>query len=79
MNFGEWVRREITRHGKTVTWLALQIEADRSLIIKWRTRGSVPRAKNFLSVCIVLAGLDNSPLADTLERGANVIGINMKL
>ena len=35
MNFGEWVRREVTSQGKTVAWLAKEMEQ----INQWSAAG----------------------------------------
>jgi len=79
MNFGEWARAEVTRHGKTVTWLAREIGASSSLVIKWRTRGSNPKVDNFLRVCQVLAELEGVRLCEMMERGAASMGIEIEI
>jgi len=79
MNFGEWARAEVTRHGKTVTWLAREIGASSSLVIKWRTRGSNPKSDNFLLVCKVLSELSGVRLCEILERGAAAMGIEIEI
>ena len=79
MNFGEWVRQEITKHGLTVTWLALEIGASSTLIIKWRTRGSNPKVDSFLKVCKILADLEGVRMCEMMERGAASMGIEIEL
>ncbi len=75
MNFGEWTRREITKGGKTITWLAYQVGAHPSLIVKWRTRGSTPKTEYFLKVCIEIAKLQDRPLIEVILEGSKAMGI----
>ena len=77
MNFGEWARREVTQSGKTITWLAYQVGAHPSLIVKWRTRNSTPKTEYFLKVCIVLSELQHRPLIDIIGEGANSMDIKI--
>ena len=79
MNFGEYCRSEITKSGKTITWLAHQVGAHPSLIVKWRTRGSIPKTEYFLKICQILALLQERPLAEILEEGAESMGINLNI
>lgn len=79
MNFGEYCRSEITKSGKTITWLAHQVGAHPSLIVKWRTRGSIPKTEYFLKICEILAILQERPLAEILEEGAESMGINLNI
>ena len=79
MNFGEWCRSEITNSGKTITWLAHQVGAHPSLIVKWRTRGSIPKTEYYLKICITLAVLQNRPTTELLKEGANAMGINLNI
>jgi hypothetical protein len=57
MNYGEWVRRELTRHNRTITWLARELGCSDGLVCKWRSRGSVPNAVLFLHCCKIMAEL----------------------
>lgn len=75
MNFGEWARREVTREGKTITWLAYQVGAHPSLIVKWRTRGSTPKTEYFLKTCLTISKLQNRPLIEVILEGAQSMGI----
>ena len=79
MNFGEWTRKEITKSGKTITWLAHQVGAHPSLIVKWRTRGSNPKTEYFLKICIVLAEVQERPINGILEEAAEAMGINLSI
>jgi hypothetical protein len=75
MNFGEYARREVTKSGKTITWLAYEVGAHPSLIVKWRTRGSTPKAEYFLKTCQIIAKLQNRPFIDVILEGMESMGI----
>tara|TARA_R110000764_G_scaffold229572_1_gene320480 strand:- start:286 stop:546 length:261 start_codon:yes stop_codon:yes gene_type:complete len=79
VNFGEWTRSEITKSGKTISWLAGQVGAHPSLIVKWRTRNSIPKTWYYLKVCIILAELQDRPISTLLEEGAMAMGIEFKI
>jgi hypothetical protein len=79
MNFGEWCRAEITRSGKTITWLAHQVGAHPSLIVKWRTRASIPKTEYFLKICKTLSIVQDRPLSQVLKEGAESMGIDLQL
>jgi len=79
MNFGEYCRQQITKEGKTITWLANQIGAHPSLIVKWRTRGSNPKVEYFLKICLVLAILQGRPINGIIEEAAKSMKIDIKL
>ena len=79
MNWGEWVRQEITKHGHTVTWLSRRIGGSSTLIIKWRTRGSIPKADGFILVCKELAILEGVGMCEMMERGAAAMGIKIEI
>jgi hypothetical protein len=79
MNFGEYCRQQITKEGKTITWLANQIGAHPSLIVKWRTRGSNPKTDYFLRICIVLATLQGRPINGIIQEAAEAMGIEIKI
>jgi len=73
-NFGEWVRRNLTTHGKTITWLADQLGSNPTMILKWRT-GTEPRAVNYIMTCQALAKLRGDPVAIVLCEGAAHLGV----
>jgi transcriptional regulator with XRE-family HTH domain len=74
MNFGEWTRIEMTKHGKTLSWLAKEIGANQSLVSRWR-QGTVPRTAYFLKVIAVVSKLSGKPFDQVLKSGALSIGI----
>ena len=74
MNFGEWARIQVTKEGRTLSWLAKEIEANQSLISRWR-QGSIPRTEYFLKVIKVVAQLQKKPFNQVLKHGASSIGI----
>jgi len=74
MNFGEWVRREVTSQGKTVAWLAKEIGTNQSVVSRWRT-GSIPRTEYFLRTCTVISKLSRRPVLQVIQEGAICIGV----
>jgi transposase-like protein len=74
MNFGEWVRREVTSQGKTVAWLAKEIGTNQSVVSRWRT-GSIPRTEYFLRTCTVISKLSRKPVLQVIQEGAICIGV----
>jgi len=74
MNFGEWVRREVTSQGKTVAWLAKEIGTNQSVVSRWRT-GSIPRTEYFLRTCTVISKLSRKPVLQVIQEGAFCIGV----
>ena len=74
MNFGEWARIQVTKEGRTLSWLAKEIGANQSLISRWR-QGSIPRTEYFLKVIKVVAKLQKQPFHQVLKHGALSIGI----
>jgi hypothetical protein len=74
MNFGEWVRREVTSQGKTVAWLAKEIGTNQSVVSRWRT-GSIPRTEYFLRTCTVISKLSRRPVLQVIQEGAFCIGV----
>ena len=78
MNFGEYCRREVQKQGKSITWLAQQIGAHPSLIVKWRTRNCDPKTNYFLRVCVVLADMQNKPLIGIITDAAEIMEIKIK-
>lgn len=79
MNFGEWCRAEVTKSGRTITWLAHQIGAHPSLIVKWRTRNSNPKTEYFLLICTILAKDQDRSLCIVIEEGAAAMGVKINL
>lgn len=79
MNFGEWCRAEVNKSGRTITWLAHQVGAHPSLIVKWRTRNSNPKTEYFLLICITLAKDQNRSLCTVIEEGALAMGVKINL
>jgi hypothetical protein len=73
-NFGEWVRRNLTAHGKTITWLADQIHANPTMVIKWRS-GVEPRTKNFLYTCLAIAELRGDPMPVVIREASLHLGV----
>jgi len=74
MNFGEWVRRQVTSQGKTVAWLAKEIGTNQSVVSRWRT-GSIPRTEYFLRTCTVISKLSRRPVLQVIQEGAFCIGV----
>jgi hypothetical protein len=74
MNFGEWVRREVTSQNKTVAWLAKEIGTNQSVVSRWRT-GSIPRTEYFLRTCKVISKLSRRPVLQVIQEGAFCIGV----
>jgi hypothetical protein len=74
-NFGEWVRRNLTANGKTITWLADQIQGNPTMVIKWR-QGVEPRARNYIKACTAIAKLRGDPMAVVLSEGATHLGVS---
>jgi len=74
MNFGEWVRRQVTSQGKTVAWLAKEIGTNQSVVSRWRT-GSIPRTEYFLRTCTVISKLSRKPVLQVIQEGAFCIGV----
>jgi hypothetical protein len=74
MNFGEWIRYTLTKHKKSMAWMATEIQASQSLLTRWR-QGSIPRTEYFLRVCIVIARLEKKPLQDIVVQGSKTMGI----
>jgi predicted transcriptional regulator len=74
MNFGEWARIQVTKEGRTLSWLAKEIGANQSLISRWR-QGSIPRTEYFLKVIKVVSQLQKKPFNQVLKHGAFSIGI----
>lgn len=73
-NFGEYVRRNVTAHGKSITWLADQIIGNPTMVIKWRA-GVEPRTRNFLKTCIKIAELRGDPVARIIWEAAAQMGV----
>ena len=73
-NFGEWVRRNLTAHDKTITWLADQILGNPTMVIKWRA-GVEPRTRNFLKTCIEVAELRGDPVSRVIYEAATQMGV----
>jgi transposase-like protein len=75
-NFGEWVRIQVTKEGKTMAWMAREVGASQSLLSRWR-QGAIPRTEYFLKVCCVLATLQARPICGIVQEGALVMGIKI--
>ena len=73
-NFGEYVRRNLTAHGKTITWLADQILGNPTMVIKWRA-GVEPRTRNFLKTCIEIAELRGDPVSRVIYEASVQMGV----
>ena len=78
VNFGEWVRIQVTQEGKTMAWMAREVGASQSLLSRWRL-GAIPRTEYFLKVCIVLATIQDMPISGILEQGARTLGIELNV
>jgi hypothetical protein len=73
-NFGEYVRRNLTAHGKTITWLADAIRGNPTMVIKWRA-GVEPRTRNFIKTCIKIAELRGDPVSRVIYEAAAQMGV----
>jgi len=76
VNFGEWLRMEVTRSGKTMAWMAREVGASQSLLSRWR-QGAIPRTEYFLKVCSVLATTQGKPINGIIQQGARSMGIDI--
>lgn len=75
MNFGEWVRTQVTQEGKTMSWMAREVGVSQSLLTRWRN-GTIPRTEYFLKVCVILSKVQKKPLLEVIQAGASSIGID---
>ena len=73
-NFGEWVRRNLTEHDKSISWLADQIHCNPTMVIKWRA-GVEPRTRNFLETCQAIAKMRGDSVYDVLTEAALHMGV----
>ena len=75
-NFGEWVRIQVTKEGKTMAWMAREVGASQSILTRWR-QGAIPRTEYFLKVCNVLAIIQDRPICGIVQEGAMTLGIEL--
>jgi hypothetical protein len=76
MNFGEWLRKEITATGNTMAWASKNIKLDQSVLTKWR-QGVNPNTENFLRVCVFLSRTKKQPLIKVIISASKTIGIEI--
>ena len=76
MTFGEWLRIELTKEDKTMSWMAKRLGVGPSVLTRWRT-GTNPRTEHFLKVCVILADTQKKPINGILESAAKTIGVKI--
>lgn len=73
-NFGEWVRRNCVAHGKTITWLASEINGNPTMVLKWR-KGVEPRGRNYINTCLAIAKLRGDHIGIVMCEAAAHLGV----
>jgi predicted transcriptional regulator len=77
MNIGEWVRKQCTDQGITISELARSIGCSQALIIHWRERSSIPKTWYFLKVCIKIAELRQEHPYQVIQEAAKILDIHL--
>jgi transcriptional regulator with XRE-family HTH domain len=75
INFGEWIRHNITAHDKSMNWLANQIGVQPSTISRWRSDHRQPNGQTLLKICIVLAILRDVPIDGIFMEACKALGV----
>lgn len=75
-NFGEWIRRNLTAHQKTMGWLAKQIGVQPSTISRWRSDTRQPNGQTLLKICIVLAIIRDARIDGIIIEACEALGVD---